>query len=382
MPNLAAYLVASPRKREDEWHWLDDSRCRHSKHKELSVKTSDETSENNNGRSVSKLRRWIRRFLLGLLMLGVGVYVVLLLSFQISKHRTLSALESGSSVFESELGPIEYAIHGVGPVVLFVHGTPGGYDSLPQDEADEPKFRFLCPSRPGYLRTPITVGQSPAQQADALVLLLDGLEIEQVGVIGLSGGGPVAVELAKRHPTRVKCLVLYSALLGVDEDADASDASDVPIVDRFFGRGFAEWSIFTLVDFYPNLAIESDFLTKLERKTLLNDEAKVANLLDGMWKEFPSSVRREGYVNDVEQFKTLDLGPVENIQAPTLVVHGTEDAQCPFDEAESFVSRVPSAKSHWIEGGGHVIVLSHSDEIEPIITEFLSQHVEPQPAKN
>ncbi len=331
---------------------------------------------NNNRRGVSRLRRWIRRFLLGLLILVVGVYVVLLLTFQISKHRTLSVLESGSDIFRSELGPIEYAVHGDGPVVLFVHGTPGGYDSPPQDQSDESKFQLLCPSRPGYLRTPITVGRSPAEQADALALLLDGLDIDQAGVVGFSGGGPVAVELSKRHPARVRCLVLFSALLSADKAADASDASGVPIVDRFFGSGFAEWGIFTLVEFFPKLAVESPFLTETEKDRLLNDESKLAKLLDGMWKEFPSSVRRDGYVNDNEQFKTLDLGRVEDIQAPTLLIHGTEDAACSFEEAESFVSRIPAARSHWIEGGGHLIVLSHSDDIEPIMTEFLLQHWE------
>lgn len=340
------------------------------------MQATEKPTEDGTRKGVSKLRRWLRRLFLGFLGLSVGLYIVLLLTFQISKHRLLRNLESGSAVFESELGPIEYAVKGDGPVVLYLHGTPGGYsEGLQHTAYTESGFQVLSPSRPGYLRTPITLGRSPAEQADALALLLEGLDIQQVAVVGHSGGGPFAVELAKRHPTRVGCLVLYSALLGPDTRADASDASNVPIVDRCFGSGFAEWCMFSLVQTYPKLFVDSGFPTEDERRRFLKDESKLDRVIDGMWNSFPASTRRDGYVNDSGQFKMLDLGNLQEIQAPTLVIHGTEDPACPFKEAESFVAEVPTAKSLWVEGGGHLIYLSHSDDIEPEIVEFISQHL-------
>ena len=58
---------------------------------------------------------------------------------------------------ETSLGSVEYTLQGNdGPVLLFVHGTPGGYDQT--TEATD-KFRVLTPSRPGYLRTSIRPGK-------------------------------------------------------------------------------------------------------------------------------------------------------------------------------------------------------------------------------
>jgi pimeloyl-ACP methyl ester carboxylesterase len=83
---------------------------------------------------------------------------------------------------------MEYVLKGDhGPIMLFLHGAPGGYDAAP--DAGE-NFRLLAPSRPGYLSTPLETGRTPAEQARAYAALLDALEIrEPVLVMAPSGGG-------------------------------------------------------------------------------------------------------------------------------------------------------------------------------------------------
>jgi pimeloyl-ACP methyl ester carboxylesterase len=109
-------------------------------------------------------------------------------------------LSKYSEVASTAVGPIEYAIQGQGPVVLAIHGTPGGYDHslwLCKDMADSGQFTLLSVSRPGYGRTPLSAGKSPAEQADALVALLDSLGIKKVAAVAFSGGGPAALQLAR-----------------------------------------------------------------------------------------------------------------------------------------------------------------------------------------
>src|SRR5262249_21779045 len=104
----------------------------------------------------------------------------------------------------------EFAMAGTGPVILQIHGRASGYDqplALSWD-LHEAGFTVLTPSRPGYLRTPLTVGAIPEQAADALACLLDILGIDQVRLMGTSGGGPTALQFALRHPGRVRGLVL------------------------------------------------------------------------------------------------------------------------------------------------------------------------------
>ena len=114
--------------------------------------------------------------------------------------QTLEQLYSQSEVIDTASGPIEFKKKGSGPVVLCLHGGFGGYDQalLLGDHLVKQGFTVLAPSRPGYLRTPLFVRQTPEQQADAMVSLLDTLKMSKVGIIGFSSGCPVAFQIALR----------------------------------------------------------------------------------------------------------------------------------------------------------------------------------------
>jgi len=90
----------------------------------------------------------------------------------------------------------------------------GGYDqgaSLGEPFV-EAGMGSIAISRPGYLRTPISVGRTAEQQADAIAALLDALALEQVAAHGISGGGPAAIHFAARHPDRITALLLTCAV--------------------------------------------------------------------------------------------------------------------------------------------------------------------------
>jgi pimeloyl-ACP methyl ester carboxylesterase len=92
-------------------------------------------------------------------------------------------------------------------VILVCHGASSerfsddGYAPLL-----EAGYALLTPSRPGYGRTPLNVGATAAEAAEALVALLDRLEIDSCTVMAISGGGPTGVALAAGRPKRVRRL--------------------------------------------------------------------------------------------------------------------------------------------------------------------------------
>ena len=98
----------------------------------------------------------------------------------------------GVETIETHKGPIEIGRRGVGPPVLFVHGTPGGADSSLAMGwfLAEAGFEVIAPSRPGYLGTPLAGREEIDQQAHLLSALLDALGHERAGVVSWSGGGP------------------------------------------------------------------------------------------------------------------------------------------------------------------------------------------------
>src|SRR5271166_6191181 len=128
-------------------------------------------------------------FLLGTTLVGFALICVVRFIFW--RRRVLDQVLRGGEIAETAKGPVEFAMAGTGPVILQLHGGASGYDQTLALSWDlhEAGFTVLSPSRPGYLRTPLTTGASPEQAADVLAGLLDVLSIDKVCVMGTSGGG-------------------------------------------------------------------------------------------------------------------------------------------------------------------------------------------------
>ena len=248
---------------------------------------------------------------------------------------------------EVSAGSIEYADRGSGPAVLFVHGSPGGFDQgeLMTRFVVAAGFRVVIPSRPGYLGTPLhDDNATPDQQAGLELALMDALGISRFGVLCWSGGGPSAYRLVAEHPDRVSALVTLAAVSGPYTFAGGLEAR---LMEGEVGR----WLIAEMARHAPKSLIRSTVgeegdLTRAELKALTEqiweDETKRQFVLD-----LAETVagRKLGLDNDHHQFPQIhDLG-LERIQAPTLLVHGTVDTDVPPGHSESALARVPGARS-------------------------------------
>jgi len=303
--------------------------------------------------------------------ISLGIPVLLFVAFLItygfySSYRSerLDTLKANSKVVETSAGRIEYRLVGdSGPVVLFLHGTPGGYDQT----TALPGFRVLTPSRPGYLRTPLEVGSTPAQQSYANAALLDVLGIDSVVVMGASGGGPSAISFAATYPERTLALIAMEAVsqsTAMDEDQQSPP---------FFMRSdFLLWASLSLMD---NLMGPEGIIALLVpdptiQQLILQDPVKTADVEALLWSVWPVSQRAAGQHNDIMQFGMLNL-PSEKITAPTLIVHGTKDINVPFGQSEKLAAQIPAAILHAVEGGDHMMPFSHSEEVERVVEQFL-----------
>ena len=141
--------------------------------------------------------------LLELSLVFLAIFLIwIYISYRGWKRNLLKTLNENSEVATTSRGEIEYILRGSGPVILFLHGSPGGYDqgTLDMDMWNDAGFSLLSISRPGYLRTPLSTGETFEEQADAIEALLDTLSISKVSILGASGGGPIALHFALRHP--------------------------------------------------------------------------------------------------------------------------------------------------------------------------------------
>jgi pimeloyl-ACP methyl ester carboxylesterase len=295
--------------------------------------------------------------------LGSAVVAYSLTRSQQVKTERIQQLEQRSKLIETIQGPIETEIVGEGPNVVMAHGALGGYDRARLYSFPEAGYRFICPSRPGYLRTPLSVGCTFEQQADAFAALLDALDIEKAAIVGCSAGGPVAIHFAIRHPDRCWGLVLGNSITG-----PLSPLHELmgPISRAVFDWDWLTWfgvNRLVLYSLRPNLF-----------QHVRGDTAKqnqVVSMLDTM---YPTSVRRPGFVNDMEQIRNNIDYPLDQIEIPSLVVHGTMDMVVPFSHGLRSADRIPGAKFLSIESGTHLDFISHADLIQPQIAAFLGAH--------
>jgi pimeloyl-ACP methyl ester carboxylesterase len=296
--------------------------------------------------------------------LGAAVGAYSLTRSQQEKNATIQALRKSSVLVETCKGIIETQIEGEGPNVLVAHGALGGHDRARLYSFPEAGFRFICPSRPGYLRTPINVGQTFEAQADAFAALLDALEIEKTAIIGCSAGGPVAFQFTLRHPDRCWALVLGNAITG---PLTSLHGLMEPVSRALFGWDWLTWfgvNRAVLYSLRPNLFMH-----------VRGDAFKQHQIVSMLRTMYPTSLRRVGFINDMQQCQTTPSYPMEQIATPTLVVHGTNDMVVPYSHGLRSAQVIPGAQFLSIESGTHLDFISHKELIQPKIIAFLNSHV-------
>lgn len=277
-------------------------------------------------------------------------------SFRAWEEATLAGLNAGSLVAQTARGSVEYAVAGAGPAVLVVHGRPGGYDQGLGIARllNDPQFRFIAVSRPGYLRTPLETGRSPEDQADALAALLDVLKVPQAAVIALSAGEPATLQFALRHPDRCWGVVMISAR-----------------TQRLFRPPLGPRIVVSLLRSSDIVGWVWSGMAGLLLRILPRRWSTGMELAQTF---FPYSLRCSGSSNDLFQMTHLPRYRLSEIRQPALVIHGTADRVAPWSNAEFAASGIPETQLIPIAGAGHGVFFLRHDWLAPKIVEFLKAH--------
>ena len=247
---------------------------------------------------------------------------------------------------ETACGLMEYGERGDGPVLLCVHGSPGEYRQglLMAEYFRVNGFRVIAPSRPGYGGTPLATGRTSAEQADAVVALLDTLAVDRVAVLGVSGGGPAAYALAGRHPDRVDCLLEVDSLC-------------LPMrPNRLERLGFSSRPLVALqlwlVDHFPGWMLTMMGSTGKPTPQETADRAALLRAIVQSVSDWPTV--RVGYDNDEAEFAALGELPFDHIACPTLIVHGRADRSVPMAHAERAHAAISGSQVRLLPDGSHM----------------------------
>lgn len=324
----------------------------------------------------------IRRFLQFVLSLLLLTAVYGAVQYKSWVAETAASLEAGSEVLATGVGPIEFARSGEGgPTILLVHGTPGGYDQTIRlgRAFNDAGYDVLAVSRPGYLRTPLSVGRTPAQQADAYVALLDALQLERVAILGFSGGGPSALEFAIRHPERCWALVDFMGVSRAPAEDEMGPARQLQggLATRVMSSNLGAWLLRQVLSASPESVIRSMVPDAANARRILEDQRQRSAFLALARNALTlPEGRREGTHNDMEQLLALETPDLAAIRVPTLVLHGTADINVPLAMAELVAESVVGAEFVTIDGADHFMGMTHTDEVFTPLFGFLDHQRE------
>jgi pimeloyl-ACP methyl ester carboxylesterase/DNA-binding CsgD family transcriptional regulator len=204
-------------------------------------------------------------------------------------------------------------------------------------------FRFVRYDERGCGMTDRSVGDLSFERwVEDLEAVVDAAGIEApFTLLGISQGASVCVAYAARHPERVSGLLLYGAYArGWSRRGDESGEREYQAIIELIRRGWdrdnpAFRQVFTSRFIPKGTSEQLDWFNELCRKTLAPEVA--AQLLES---------RSRIDVSDL-------LG---RVQAPTLVIHGRDDAICPISEGRFLASGIAGAQFVELDSSNHILL--------------------------
>ncbi len=253
---------------------------------------------------------------------------------------------------------------GQGEPLLFVHEFAGDHRSWePQVRFFSASYRCVTYAARGYLPSDVPTDPDMYSQARAIadaVTVLDGLQIGQAHLVGLSMGGFTALHLAMAYPDRVRSAVVAGAGYGAEpEHAEAFRAESVLTAAAFAAEGAAKVA---------------------ERYALGPARVQFQNKNPRGWAEFAAALAAHSSLGSALTMRGVQAArpslyaladDLARISVPVLVLVGDEDEGC-LEPALMLKRTIPTAGLAVLPRTGHTANLEDPDVFNRAVDGFLA----------
>jgi len=247
--------------------------------------------------------------------------------------------------------------HGSGQTILLIHGFPLNIEMWrPQIGYLSALYRVIAIDLRGHGLTPPTPGPySMELLADDCAAALAVLGVHEPAVIcGLSMGGYISFALYRRHPQLFSGLILAATRAGTDTNqARANRDQAIAVAKKQGSQPLFENMLKVLLapDTYQDKPELVDNVAEILSQT---SEDGVVAALEGMRDRADST----------------DL--LEQIDVPTLILHGEADQIIPLSESELMHNKIPNSILEIIPNAGHLPNMEQPEVFNQLTANFLA----------
>jgi pimeloyl-ACP methyl ester carboxylesterase len=243
---------------------------------------------------------------------------------------------------------------GDGAPVILGHGFLMDHEMFaPQVAALAPEFRVITWDERGFGLTefddkPFTYWDS----ADDCLGLLTHLGIERAVVGGMSQGGFLSLRAALTAPERVKALVLLDTQAGVEDEATLAA----------YRQMMETWRTVGPID---------DLVNPIAHLIIADEDENPRWI--AKWRARPKE-----FIGPPGEclFSRDDVtARLSEITCPAFIAHGTADTAISMEQAKALRDGLANCVAFVeVEGGAHAANLTHADQVNPPLLEFLREY--------
>jgi pimeloyl-ACP methyl ester carboxylesterase/DNA-binding CsgD family transcriptional regulator len=252
---------------------------------------------------------------------------------------------------------VAFATVGTGPPLLFVGGWLSHLE-LSWGLLEERSFLEALAFRRTLVRydrsgcglsdRPLDAAWSLELERDTLRAVMSAVAGTKFDVMGSSLGVPIAIDWAARHPETIERLILYGGW------ARGADIATTEVRDHVVGLVQSHWGLGAdvLTEIFAPEASAATRASLAGYQRRSSSPATAANLLGACYE--------------------IDVtGCLEEITAPTLVLHREHDRAAPLEQSRLIASRITDARMVQLPGRSHLPYVGDVDALVNEVRHFL-----------
>ena len=316
------------------------------------------------------------KYLFAGIFLSIGFFIYTGVFFDLSREELEKKYASGNSQFINlkDGSRIHYRDEGdiTKPAIILLHGFNG---SLFNFERMVPflssEFRLISIDLPGFgLTGPVpSKDYSTGTSIKTITDVTGLLGVDSFSIAGNSMGGGVAWRYALIHPEKIESLILLASsgiYSNEQREKIRNQDSETPLAWKIMRSNFASFFLsFYTPKFFATQGLRSSVYDSNLATKELSDQFHDLVLLEGSREAILSRFSNFTYQNEKPEI-------LNEIIAPTLIIHGQEDNIIPVISSQNLATYIPNSKLIIYPEIGHFPMYEAPKRVARDIENFLS----------